>query len=90
MTAHTIASKFRRALRNETGVTLTLDQLRELTSYGLLELIAQREIEELCPAKPALTGETLIGSTNAGMAVPRSGRSPSPEGGRSYIEALAR
>lgn len=50
MTAHAIASKFRRALRNGTGANFSHEQLRELGACGVLELLARLENEELCPA----------------------------------------
>tara|TARA_B100000378_G_scaffold257319_1_gene235631 strand:- start:1143 stop:1415 length:273 start_codon:yes stop_codon:yes gene_type:complete len=89
MSAQPIAQKWRRALRKGTGLKLTQDQLRELTEYGYLHDLAQREAEELCPAKTAPTAATRTGSTNAAMAAPASGRSPDTKAGRSYIEALA-
>ncbi|CAB5222840.1 hypothetical protein UFOVP368_37 [uncultured Caudovirales phage] len=90
MTAHSIASKFRRALRNETGATFTNDQLRELGRLGVLRMLAEIEAQELCHEKPAPTDATPIGSTSAAMAVRNSGRSLGQAEGRSYIEALAR
>ncbi len=45
MTAAAIASKFRRALRNGTGATLTQEQLRQLAEYGVLKTLALREIQ---------------------------------------------
>lgn len=36
MSAHNLASKFRRAIRNGTGASFTHDQLRELGEYGVL------------------------------------------------------
>jgi hypothetical protein len=89
VTVQTIASKFRRALRNGTGATFTNEQLRQLGECGVLRLLAEMEAEELCPAKIALTGETPIGSTSGETANPRSGRSLSRSEGQSYIEALA-
>jgi hypothetical protein len=90
MTVQTIASKYRRALRNGTGMTLTAEQLRDLAEHGLLLMLAQIEAQELCPAKKALTGATPTGSTKDAMANPPSGKSQSRSGGQSYIEALAR
>jgi len=49
MPAHSIADKFRRALRNGTGATFTLDQLREMAGYGLLVELARIEANELWP-----------------------------------------
>ena len=91
MSAHTIASKVRRALRNETGVSLTLDQLRELVREdNLLNSLSEREASELCPAKPATTCETPTGLTRGAMGSrPISGRSRAMSEGRSFIAALA-
>ena len=51
MSAQAIASKIRRALRNETGLTLSKEQIRELVArHGLLEALSRAEIEELCPS----------------------------------------
>lgn len=90
MTAHSIASKFRRALRNDTGATFTNEQLRELGRLGVLRMLAEIEAQELCHEKTAPIAETLTGSTNAAMNAHRTGRSLGQSGGRSYIEALAR
>ena len=90
MTVQSIASKFRRALRNGTGATFTNEQLRQLGECGVLKLLAEMEAEELCPAKIAPTGETHIGSISVETGNRRSGKSPEPSAGRSYIEALAR
>ncbi len=49
MTAHAIASKFRRALRKGTGATFTPEQLRALGEYGVLRLLSEIEADELCP-----------------------------------------
>lgn len=90
MTASPIASKFRRAMRNKTGANFTYEQLCQLGEYGLLRLLAEKEADELCPAKIVPTGATHIGSTSAVMGARHSGRSLAPSEGRSYIEALAR
>lgn len=42
-----IAQKMRRALRNETGIHFTLDELRALAERGALKLVSDAEIEEL-------------------------------------------
>ena len=90
-----IASRIRRALRNETGVNLSLAQLCELASYGIIEEILKIEADELCRNLKAPTGETHIGSTNDVTATrPTLGKSPRPEHARagrdrSYITALA-
>ncbi len=46
-----VARKFRRALRNETGVHLSLDELRALAGLGALDLVTRAENLELCPPK---------------------------------------
>ena len=79
MTAQAIMSKYRRALRNGTGMTLSNDQLRELGEFGVLSLLSQIEAEELCPAntntKTAISGSTSGATANP----PTSGRSrPTP------------
>lgn len=45
--AHEIASKIRRALRNQTGATFTHEQLVWMARHGVLELLAKAEIAEL-------------------------------------------
>src|SRR3546814_10351608 len=42
-----IAKKCRRALRNETGIKFTLDELRALVDIGSYDLIMQAEAEEI-------------------------------------------
>lgn len=91
MTAHNIAQKFRRALRNETGATFTHEQLREMARCGVLHLIAKIETEELCPETTAHTEGVNTGSRSAGMDGQRgSGKSLDMNAGRSFIAALAR
>ena len=53
MSAHSITQKWRRAVRNNTGVHLTTHQLQELGSFGSLELLSTIESNELSPAKPS-------------------------------------
>lgn len=89
MSVQSIAAKYRRALRNGTGAKFTLDQLQELAGHGVLELIAQIEAQELCPAKPAPILSAITGSTSAGTAnLPVSGKSPERPKDQSYIAAL--
>lgn len=52
MSYEAIASKFRRALRNGTGASFTLAQLREMASAGILNHLAQLEAHELCSRNP--------------------------------------
>src|SRR3546814_7150577 len=87
-----IAKKCRRALRNETGIKFTLDELRALVDIGSYDLIMQAEAEEIRQTwqkKPprSLSGNT--GTTNGGTAKPElSGTLPyiPPSLGPSYIE----
>jgi hypothetical protein len=89
MSVQSIATKYRRALRNGTGAKFTFDQLQELASLGVLELIAQIEAQELYPAKPAHISSVTSGSTSGAMAVPQvSGKSPERPRDLSYIAAL--
>src|SRR3546814_5289918 len=68
-----IAKKCRRALRNETGIKFTLDELRALVDIGSYDLIMQAEAEEIrqtwqkTPPR-SLSGNT--GSTKGGTAKP--------------------
>lgn len=64
MSAHAIANKFRRALRNKTGASFTLDQLREMAGWGVLVELSRIEANELCPvneapAPPQTDGEDI-------------------------------
>src|SRR3546814_9066505 len=75
-----IAKKCRRALRNETGIKFTLDELRALVDIGSYDLIMQAEAEEIrrtwqkTPPR-SLSGNT--GSTKGGTAKPEmSGKLP--------------
>ena len=92
MTAATIASRFRRALRNGTGMTLTSDQVHELVAqHRLLDALAQAETEELCRAKQAHTQPESFGSTNGATEKrQKSGKLPVPTEARLFIAALAR
>lgn len=47
MSYQAIASKFRRALRNGTGASFTLDQLYLMADAGILNQLAQLEADEL-------------------------------------------
>ncbi|MCW1431351.1 hypothetical protein [Novosphingobium sp. JCM 18896] len=91
MTAQTIASKFRRALRNGTGATFTLEQMQELAGFGVLKMLATKEADELCPENPSSASE-IIGSPSAETGSRRtSGRlHPTPTSrGPLSIEALS-
>src|SRR3546814_17712305 len=90
-----IAKKCRRALRNETGIKFTLDELRALVDIGSYDLIMQAEAAELrqtwqnTPPR-SLSGHT--GSTKAGTAKPEMyGKLPDlpPSPGHSYIAELS-
>lgn len=47
MSYQAIASKFRRALRNGTGASFTLEQLYLMADAGILNQLAQLEADEL-------------------------------------------
>ena len=92
MSVQNIAAKYRRALRNQTGATFSLEQLEELAGYGVLELIARIEAQELCPAKIAPALSEATGSISVVMERPRqSGRLPATPKSRAplSIEALS-
>lgn len=52
MSYQAIASKFRRALRNGTGASFTLEQLRLMADAGILNQLAQLEADELISRLP--------------------------------------
>lgn len=54
---YTIANKVRRALRKNTGCTLSYDQIVALTQAGLLDLLSKHEIEELMQPKSGLVDD---------------------------------
>ena len=92
MSAQSIMSKYRRALRNGTGMTLSHEQVRELGEYGVLKLLAQIEVEELCPANDQSIKSANTGSASAGTGsrptsgkLPATARNPAPLS----IEALS-
>lgn len=84
MTAHRIASKFRRALRNGTGANFTNDELRELGRMGVPMMLAEAEARELC-GEPFNT-ERQSGQGGRGEGKPAPPLSQSD--GKAYIEAL--
>lgn len=86
MTYQAIAAKFRRALRNETGASFTLDQLRELAEAGFLNHLAQLESEELC-AKFSNTADAGL-SSGATEKPQVSTRSLDASEARSFIDQL--
>jgi len=47
MIAQALANKFRRAIRNDTGTSLSADELRQLGEMGVIDLIIEQEREEL-------------------------------------------
>jgi hypothetical protein len=86
-----IAKKFRRALRNQTGATFTLEQLQHMAEAGILKYLAELESDELCPSKNPNSSITDTGSTSGGTAKPRtSGRSLDESEARSFIAALGK
>lgn len=88
MTYQAIAGKFRRAIRNGTGATFTLDQLLCLADAGVLKQIAELESEELCAThlNTAATGSP-IGETGRPQ---ESTRSLDANEAQLFIEALGR
>ena len=90
----TLAKKFKRALRNETGAKFGLEELRAFADHGALDILQKAEAEELKAAwaeRRHLTSSATTGSTSDAMAAPpMSGRSrpTTPELDRSAIAAL--
>lgn len=90
MTAQAINSKLRRALRNETGATLTNQQIRELAGLGVLNMLADKELNELCPETAAPSSLATTGSTSGGTANRlTSGKSPPRAAAHISIAALS-
>ena len=80
-----IARKYRRALRNGTGLSLTAEQARALAEIGALDIVTEAENQELCPVKPARASTATSGSTSVAMA-----RQPASTRSRGTIPALDR
>jgi len=91
-TVEIIARKFRRALRNGTGLQLTLGQLQELAGYGVLDLIVKIEAQELCPPKtfPALSETTGSISNSTASALIGKPKAPQPKLNKASLAALMR
>ena len=88
-----LARKYRRALRNNTGMSLTIDQVQALTDAGALELVTTAENEEMkewAVIRHRTSSET-IGSTSGEMGSRERGKSPTtiPPLDRSAIAALS-
>lgn len=79
LSAHAIANKFRRALRNGTGATFTNEQLKALAGWGVLVELSRIEANELCPISvtetdaAAASVEAPRPSTPKGKRVPKTG-----------------
>src|SRR3546814_9861294 len=58
-----IAKKCRRALRNETGIKFTLDELRALVDIGSYDSIMQAEAEEIRQTWQKTPPRSLSGNT---------------------------
>src|SRR3546814_12811189 len=75
-----IAKKCRRALRNETGIQSTLDELRALVDIGSYDLTMQAEAEEIRQTwqkTPPRSSSATTASTKGGHAKPEmSGQLP--------------
>ena len=92
MTAHSIPSKLRRAIKNGTGVTFNNSQVREFGELGILEDLMSIEAEELCPRKRHHSSSEISGLTREGTAPHRTyGRSrpTRAEAGPLCTEALS-
>lgn len=91
MSAHAIASKIRRALRNQTGATFTLAQLREMAEWGILVQLSEIEANELWPVKQAPASPQVVDEEKTAIPqkIPRK-RRMTPEEGRLFIAELSR
>lgn len=82
-----IAKKFRRALRNGTGATFTLEQLEHMAEAGILQYLAKLESDELCKSR-SLNMAGSGSATGATARPPVSGRSHGANVGPSFIDQL--
>lgn len=90
MSAHSIASKFRRAIRLGTGATFTNEQLKEMASYGILRDLALIEADALCPpAQRDSKEETITQQTNLPSPA-RHQRKRTEAEGRAFLAALSK
>jgi integrase len=80
-----ITRKHRRAMRNGTGATFSIEQLKALAAIGVLDHIARVEVEELCPAKTPHTSSAIGGSTSAATESRQIGRLPGTPPSRQVI-----
>jgi len=92
-TASTIAHKYRRALKNGTGATLTFLELQLLARLGALDLVTRAENTELMnwreilagsPSGPPSPPTAVVGSPPASASVPQNQATDD----RAYIKAL--
>ena len=92
-TASTIAHKYRRALKNGTGATLTFLELQLLARLGALDLVTRAENAELMNWQEILAGSSsgppspptaVVGSPPASASVPQNQTTDD----RAYIKAL--
>ena len=72
MSYQAIASKFRRALRNGTGASFTLDQLRLMADAGILNQLAQLEANELISKLPRQRSVARESASDATTDLPNS------------------
>ena len=63
MSVQNIAAKFRRAMRHGTGASFSNEQMHELASHGVLDLIVRAEADELCRAIPRRSLSATSGLT---------------------------
>ena len=92
-TASTISHKYRRALKNGTGATLTFLELQLLARLGALDLVTRAENAELMNWQEILVGSSsgapspttaMVGSPPASASVPQNQATDD----RAYIKAL--
>jgi hypothetical protein len=75
-----LARKLERAVRNDTGVNVTKEEMRAMVDggiFGQIHALKIKELEAKCLARPAHTQSANTGSTSGATALPpMSGRSP--------------
>jgi hypothetical protein len=77
--AQHLASKFRRAIRNDTGTHFSADEMRQLGEWGILNILIEREAEEL---------STKWQGRNSGST--RSGHSGLPSPARTVAHPISK
>jgi hypothetical protein len=86
VSAEHLANKFRRAIRNDTGTHFSADELRQLGEWGVMDILLQREAEELSVKWAGRkSGSTLSGASGL---PPASNRHSSRSGGTTNEQRL--